>query len=161
MKTYVGIVLRALAIVVIASAIGLGVNTVSPNRIPWVYSPPKEVVVGDHRIPLIDEQRAFELFAEGDAIFLDTREHADFAESHVEGALSLPEPEKQERFVAVAPLLRQDAPIVLYCTGPECEMAEHVAVFLAQLGYSNLMIMSSGMPGWKEAGYPVAGDAGK
>ncbi len=155
MKKYLIIVLQALAIVVVASMIGLGVNLVSSKGIAWIYVPPEEVVVSGLKIPLVDEQTAHRHYESGATIFLDTREKEPYADGHIKGAFHLPSPEKEERFPAVEPLIGEDALLILYCHGPECEMAEEVAGFLAQLGYKKMMIMTSGFHAWEKAGYPV------
>jgi rhodanese-related sulfurtransferase len=36
----------------------------------------------------------------------------------------------------------EDSRLILYCYGPQCDMAEEVAKFLVQLGYKKMMIMS-------------------
>ena len=158
MKKCAGIVLRAAIIVIVASCIGLAVNFISPRGIPWVYTPPKEVVGGESAIPILDENKAREFLDDGETIFLDTRHDEDFAEGHVKGALSLPEPEMQNRFMEIQPLLPQESHVIVYCGGPECEMADKVALFLVQLGYKKVEVMKAGFSSWKKAGYPVASD---
>ncbi len=157
MRGLFGICLRAAIIVLAAFLIGIGVNLVSPRSIPWIYRPPTEVVTPELRIPLTDEKKAREFIDDGQTVFVDTREEQDYADGHVRGALSLPEPEKEQRFPEIQHLLSAEGRIILYCSGPDCDMAEKVAKFMGQLGYRNLMIMSSGFPAWKKAGFPVEG----
>ncbi len=157
MKEYALIVIRAVLILVCASLIGLGVNMISPKPLPWEYVPPKEVEVRGAKIPLIDEQAAFKFFSSGGTVFVDTRKKEDYSESHVKGAVFLGPEEKEDLFPAVQPFLPEDARLILYCYGPECEMAQQVADFLTQLGYANMMIMSAGFRAWEKAGHPVEG----
>ena len=149
--------LRAAIIAAVAGLIGIGVNLVSPRGLPWIYTRPSEVVVGEVRITLIDATKAHEFLDDGETIFVDTRDDAEYSEGHVRGALSLPDSNKEERFPSVQPLLAEEGRIILYCSGPECEMAEKTAYLLVQLGYRSLMIMSDGFPAWQKAGYPVEG----
>jgi rhodanese-related sulfurtransferase len=157
MKQLVSISVRALVILVFWGLIGIGVNALSSKGVPWQYVAPKEVVVSGVRVPLVDEKEAFKFLDDPESVFLDTREKEHFVEGHVKGALSLPKKEMEERFLVIQPLAPEDKRLILYCYGPECEDAERVADFLAQLGYKNMAIMSPGFPGWKQAGYPVAG----
>jgi rhodanese-related sulfurtransferase len=157
MKEYLWILVRAVLILVCASIIGLGVNLINPKSLPWKYTPPKELDVRGVKVPLIDEKTAYMLFGSEGTVFVDTRKREDYAERHVQGAVFLTPEEKEEQFSAVQPLLPEEARLILYCYGPECEMAEQVADFLAQLGYNNMMIMSAGFHAWEEAGYPVEG----
>jgi rhodanese-related sulfurtransferase len=158
MKKCAGILLRAAIIVIVASCIGLAVNFVSPSGIPWVYTPPKEVVGGGATIPIVDENKAREFLDDGETIFLDARHDEDYAEGHVKGALSLPAPEMEDRFLEIQPLLPAESHVIVYCGGPECEMADKVALFLAQLGYKNVEVMKAGFSAWEKAGYPGESD---
>jgi rhodanese-related sulfurtransferase len=160
MTGIIGTMLRALVIVVAWGAIGAGFNCISANPIPWIYSPAKFINLEGMRVPLIDEKKAMELFQSQNTVFVDSRKQEDYGKSHVKGSIFISPNDMEERFVSVEPLLPQHFNIVLYCYGPECDMAEQVAVFLAQMQYKNLFIMTSGFPAWEKAGYPVdrAGD---
>ncbi len=159
MKVYLGILVRAVIITIAAAVAGMGVNFFSPKGIPWIYTPRAEVVASSGRkIPVIDEKKANESLADGEAIFVDARPREEFTDGHVQGALSLPAEEKEERYMELQPLLLPDSRIIVYCSGPECRDAEHVAEFLDQLGYGNLAVMGAGYFAWKKAGYPVEGN---
>jgi rhodanese-related sulfurtransferase len=158
MKSYIGIMLRAVIIAALASVVGLGLNVVSSNPIPWVYVPPIEVeLTGGVKATLIDEKEARKLLEEEGTIFIDSRHKDDYEKQHVKGALFLCPEDKEEQFVAVQPLMPEDSRLILYCYGPQCDMAEEVAKFLVQLGYKKMMIMSAGFKAWKQADYPVEG----
>jgi rhodanese-related sulfurtransferase len=160
-KQILSVVLRAATIAVVFSCMGLGVNALAPEGIPWIYVPPVEVVVAGVKVPLVDAKEAFKFFAESDTVFLDTRRQDDYRERRIKGAIFLPPDDVQEQFLAVQPLLPEDSRIILYCYGPECDMAERVAEFLAPMGYRNMMIMTAGLRGWEQAGYPTEGEGKK
>jgi rhodanese-related sulfurtransferase len=155
MTKWLAIVLRALVIVIAAAALGVIVNLVSPSGISLLYTPPKEVVHSGVKIPIIDEKEARQSLDDGHTIFLDARDEEDFEDSHIKGALSMPSAQKEERFPLLEPMIPKEGGIIVYCTNPECHMAEQVAGFLAQLGYENLKIMAPGIEGWTKAGYAV------
>jgi rhodanese-related sulfurtransferase len=158
MKEAGKIFLGAVIIAMVAALIGLGVNLVSPKGIPWIYAPPKDLVLAGIKVPIIDEKQAYGFFKQGDTLFVDAREEEDFGDSHIKGAISLPSPQVEERLPAIEPLLPKESRIVLYCSGPDCNMAQEVALVLAQLGYKRLYIMAAGLPAWKRAGFPVEGE---
>jgi rhodanese-related sulfurtransferase len=159
MKKYIGIVLRAVIIAVLASAVGLGLNLVSSSPMPWAYVPPNEVeLTGGVKAVLIDEKEARKHLEEEGTIFIDSRHKDDYDKEHVKGALFLSPDTKEEQFPAVQPLMPEDSRLILYCYGPQCDMAEEVAKFLVQLGYKKMMIMSAGFKAWKQAEYPVEGN---
>jgi rhodanese-related sulfurtransferase len=155
MKPVIGTIIRATIIVGLWGVIGLGVNLASPRGIPWIYVQAKTVELSGVKVELIDEKDARKHFGNGETVFVDARSREDYDKSHVEGAVFLSPEDVEERFVSVQELLPEEARIVLYCYGPECDMAERVAEFLGQVGYQNMMIMSAGYAAWERSAYPV------
>jgi len=115
-----------------------------------------------------------------DAIYLDVRTEAEFADGHPEKAINIPigtpDPAKgaldpNPDFVQVARLLLPlDTPLLVGCrTGPRAEAA---ARLLAEAGYRNVSWVLGGMvgitdpsgvtvaPGWLELGFPTSRDTG-
>jgi rhodanese-related sulfurtransferase len=161
MKRFLGIVVRALLLLIVWSCVGLGLNLVSSKPLPWVYVPPQEVELAGVKVPLIDEKEALKYLGDPSTVFVDTRKPEHYAERHVKGAVSLPFLAMEERYPLVQPMLPEENRFIVYCYGPECEEAERVSEFLAQLGYKRLFIMSAGFPGWDKAKYPVEGKGPK
>ena len=161
MKQLLGIILRSLLIVLLGAAIGLGVNAVRPTGLPWVYVPKKELTIAGVKVPLVSEKEAARFLNDPETVFVDTRKEEDYREKHVRSAIFLPPDDIDERFMMVQGLMPEDSRIILYCYGPECEMAEKVVQFLAKNGYKKMMIMTAGFRAWEEAGYPVEGEGKK
>lgn len=157
MKAFAGVVVRALSIAIVFASIGLVANRAADDRVPWVYSPPREVVLAGVTVQLIDEREAAKFLDDQGTVFVDSRGCPDYTKSHVKGAVCLPPDDVEQRFSAVEPLIPWESRVILYCYGPECDMAEKVGEFLARMGYRNLLIMSSGFPAWLKAKYPVDG----
>lgn len=148
---------KALIIALAFAAIGLLANQASEDPLPLAYIPPKEIVLEGVRVPLINEKEAVKLLKDPETVFVDSRSFPEYARSHVKGAVCLPPDDVAQRFPTVEPLVPIESRVILYCHGPECDMAEKVAAFLGQIGYRRLMIMSSGFPAWEKANYPVEG----
>jgi rhodanese-related sulfurtransferase len=157
MKAFTGIVIRALLIAVAFASMGIVANLATDHRLPWVYAPPKDIELAGVPVKLIDEREALKFLDDPETVFVDSRKCDDYAKSHVKGAICLPPDDVEQRFPSVEPLMPMDNRLILYCYGPECDMAERVGAFLAQLGYKNMMIMSSGFPAWEKAKFPVDG----
>jgi rhodanese-related sulfurtransferase len=155
MKEVFYIILKAIGIMVIFSLVGLGLNAVSSNGIPLIYTPPHKLVLAGTDVLLISEIEAGNFLNHPGTTFVDTRKEEDYTEKHVKGAVFLSPDNMEERFPEIQPLIPEENRLVLYCYGPECDMAERVALFLAQLGYKNMMIMTAGFRGWEKAGLPV------
>ncbi|MFH0823865.1 MAG: rhodanese-like domain-containing protein [Pseudomonadota bacterium] len=158
MKDAAEVALRCLIIIVCASPAGLFVNAASPWGVPLVYVPPKEKEVSGAKIPLIDEKRARAMFDDPQTVFVDARTEEELLDGRIKGAVSLPGNRKEEMFPRVQPLLPESAGIILYCSGPECHLAEDVAGFPVGLGYKRLFIMAPGFSAWEKSGYPVEKD---
>jgi rhodanese-related sulfurtransferase len=161
MREFVGIVFRALVILTVFSSIGLATNALSTKGIPLLYEPPKELVIADVKTPLLDERQAHRYLSDPGTVFIDNRKEEDYLKGHVKGALFLTPESMEEDFVKAQPLITEESRIILYCYGPECDMAEQVAGFLIKLGYKNLMIMNSGYRAWEKAGLPVEASSKK
>lgn len=98
------------------------------------------------------------------ALFLDARRSKDFAEGHVSGARSFPVWEAaivKERVEALVAEGRDQAlPVVLYCTGGDCEDSHMLAQTLFGAGFENLLVYRDGFPDWKARGGAVAAGRG-
>jgi len=103
----------------------------------------------------VEAQRAFRLKIP----FLDARRSSDFLEGHVAGAWCLPvwESDLETRttvFEATTRVSSKD-PMVLYCSGGDCEDSHMLASKLMALGYRNLLIYRAGYPEWLQLGHPT------
>lgn len=56
MKAAIGTVLRALIIAGIWGSIGVSVNLISAEPVPWIYEPPKSVDIAGIKVLLMDEK---------------------------------------------------------------------------------------------------------
>ena len=139
---------RALAIVTLGSALGLGWNAASDRGFPLrqnVFVKP-----GDE---LVDAASAKARLEKG-ALFLDARPIDFYEMSHVPGALPLPEEDFDKAFAAIEPRLRDSLDVIVYCAGYGCEASHIVSRKLKQHGVP-AAILHEGWPAWTEAGYPV------
>ena len=161
MKAYLALMCRCLIISLFFASIGLLSNLATGNPLPWVYVRPMEVVLAGVKVELISEREALRFLDNPGAVFIDSRNCSDYLKSHVRGAICLPPDDVEQRFPSVEPLIPKDYRVILYCYGPECDMAEKVATFLGEMGYKNMMIMSSGFPAWDKAKYPVEDSTSK
>lgn len=94
-------------------------------------------------IPEIDVDAAAELLRRGEAVFLDVRDPASFAQAHVPGAVHATDA-TIEAFLADT---ARDAKIVVYCYHGNSSLGG--AAFLMQKGFSDVASMSGGFEGWR------------
>jgi rhodanese-related sulfurtransferase len=105
----------------------------------------------------LDLSAAKALFDSHSACFVDARSEYAYYTSHIKGACSLSE----SRFAEQFPDFRQkkliETLIVVYCIGPGCSKARHVAEKLKKNGYRNVRVFSGGLIEWSHAGFPIEG----
>lgn len=97
------------------------------------------------------------LLRERGALVLDARRTNVYEEGHVAGAQSFPIWEAQvdgkiEALVGEARDTKQ--PIVLYCSGGDCEDSHMLAQKLFGAGFENLLVYRDGWPDWVKRGGP-------
>ncbi len=92
-------------------------------------------------------------------LFLDARRTTVYADGHIPGARSFPvwESDIADRVKAFFEEgLDQNAPIVIYCSGGDCEDSHMLAEKLYMVGFNNLLVYKDGFPAWQKRGLPSA-----
>jgi rhodanese-related sulfurtransferase len=100
-----------------------------------------------------------ELLHRRKALFLDARRSSVYAEGHIPGARSFPvwESDIDARVKALFEEgLDQSAPVVIYCSGGNCEDSHMLAQKLYMVGFDNVLIYRDGFPDWQKRRHPVA-----
>jgi DNA-binding transcriptional ArsR family regulator len=90
----------------------------------------------------------------GEVVLVDVRPTEEFAAAHVPGALSAP----LLQLDALIPELPRDRVVVAYCRGPYCVFADEAIRRLRAAGF-DARRLEVGLPEWRAAGLPVAGEA--
>jgi rhodanese-related sulfurtransferase len=94
------------------------------------------------------------LFARG-VLILDARRTKDYEQGHIAGAHSFPiwESDIDARVTALVGEGRDGAiPVVLYCSGGDCEDSHMLAQKLFGAGFNNLLVYRDGWPDWQKRG---------
>lgn len=94
------------------------------------------------------------------ALFLDARRSRDYAQGHVAGALAFPIWESEVVKGRIEALVAEgrdgSLPVVLYCSGGDCEDSHMLAQALFGAGFENLLVYRDGYPDWLARGGAVA-----
>ena len=141
-----------------ATLAGAAANAVRPaaRKLSWVMRvtpPAKDPAQLFLEIP---SDTAVQLYRAG-VLFIDARRSSTYEQGHIERALSIPvwENDVDERIAALqARGLQPDTPIVIYCSGGQCEDAVHLAAKLAMAFY-NIYLYKDGFPDWQRRNRPV------
>jgi rhodanese-related sulfurtransferase/predicted transcriptional regulator len=91
---------------------------------------------------------------DGDVTLVDVRPRAEYDSGHIPGALSIPVAELKRRLREL-PRKRE---VVAYCRGPYCVFSLEAVHLLRKQGY-HARRADDGLPGWRQAGHPVANAA--
>jgi rhodanese-related sulfurtransferase len=148
--------LELFALLLLACVLAFGVNKLRSEGIPWRedWTAKKFAAAtkSGGRIPL---DLALSAQQSDSALFLDTRPFEDFELGHIPGAQSLPFDPLSKNLDTRVKALPQDRPLILYCSGVSCSLAEELAEYLRDFGYKNALILVEGFEGWSGAGYPI------
>lgn len=87
----------------------------------------------------------------GDIVVLDVRPTQEYTAGHIDGAVSLPVDQLQERLAT----LPQDKHYIAYCRGPYCVYADE-AVDVLQSNGLRAQRLTEGYPEWRMAGRPIS-----
>ena len=99
------------------------------------------------------------LHARGNVLFLDARRTSVYRDGHIAGARSIAvwEADADEKVKTLFAEGRdQSAPIVIYCSGGECEDSHMLAQKLYFVGFDNVLVYKDGFPDWQKRGLPVS-----
>ena len=102
-------------------------------------------------LPRIGLVQAHKIWSGHSAIFLDLRPNSAFARTHIPGAISIPAEEIESRYEE----LPEDQMIISYADDPLEETSEVAVQFLINQGFTNTTILSGGIEGWIQSGYPI------
>jgi len=155
---------------VISAVLGVATNHLRGTPLPLSYQTPQQRLAAE--LGELIRAPAFELsnFAtvpldefeaavrDHRAVILDARAKTFYDAGHVPGALNLSRADFARDYVRLRPQLdrAKDAPIIVYCSGGECQDSRMVASALLSLGFSQVRIFTGGWPAWTAAGQPVA-----
>lgn len=157
--------ITVVAIVALASMIGVGVNQFRDQPLPWIQDWDATMAGRiQHRaaaeVQVVDISEMTELYRQAPVVVLDARA-ADFYDlEHIPGARNLPVTEVDRRLTDLLGQLPADTRLVTYCEGPTCPDGLELARKIAAAGYTRVSVFVGGMEEWLAAGMPVEGSNG-
>ncbi len=136
------------------------VNALRPDGgIAWFYNWDEhlESRAVQEGIGLISVAYVHEQTLLGESIILDARTPEEYAEGYIPGAMLLPYRDIDEVFPEMQLFLFPEQPVITYCSGPACDDALMLGIFLRDQGYTNIHLFAGGMEAWRAAEYAVEG----
>jgi len=161
---------QLLAILASGSALGLGLNALSPHPVALsvpVYpaaEPGSGTCSADagaqqaRRTPTMPLREALTACAGCTAAFVDARGTAAFAQGHIAGAIHLPRGDVDELRQAIE-RLRTFATIVVYDDEAGCQLAQPVVDLLVGAGFTDVRLLEGTWSDWQAAQGPAQAGA--
>lgn len=84
-------------------------------------------------------------------VLIDSRPQELYLEGHVPTSVSINIIDLQEKGKDLLPADKSKK-LIFYCGGRTCGLAPKSAGFAQEMGYTNVHVMASGIPGWEESG---------
>ncbi len=160
---------QATSIFILAAILGLGINLVSPNAVDFIGKY-RDISSGDGPIippsamegdpPFIDLNVAQMEHAAGDVVFVDAREPFEFECGTIPGSINIPfdylPAENLPAYLDSAlGFVDKDTPIIIFCSGEECDLSLHLARNLQEFGYTRASIFFGGSREWATFGFDL------
>jgi len=155
-KPYGRALRQTLVIIVLAAAVGFGMNLLRSDRLALNadWSPEARLTSKFGKNIMISLDEAKEKFFSGSALFVDARPLEDYREGHIKGARNLTVTAFEEQAFGLLLGLPEDTLIVTYCDGEECALSIEVAEKLKEIGFENIRILHNGWTVWKNHRLP-------
>jgi rhodanese-related sulfurtransferase len=146
-------VIAALAVALATGALAQGTETA-----PAI----EHAIIGEQgeRTAEISTADMGQILARNSAAVIDARPYAEYAISHIPGAINVGAKPGLARSMYVSDVAeitrrlggRRDTAIVLYCNGPYCGKSSRLAEDLLNAGYTNVRRYQLGIPVWRALG---------
>lgn len=166
MKSFIHALVGGVAIILVATVIGVAHNAIRSNPIQLIQRAPEAPLAdrsgdgeGDTDTAVspgavaLDEMK--QLYDEGMTVILDARGPGEYAEGHIPGAVNIPYDELAQYLETLQSEAPMDLSVVCYCRGLACDLSDHLATELRMMGYADVKVYKGGWDGWTEAGHPV------
>lgn len=145
---------QVLLILVATVCLGTVANVVSPYRIPWSQDWSNRVADAARAagLTVVDLAGTQRLVEDASVMILDARPLAQYGAGHIPGAFSCPVESLESSLPETLPMLFPEMPVLVYCTGKECDESITLGTRLIAEGFTNVLIFVGGYTEWQEAG---------
>jgi len=144
-------------IVIFAAAVGIGFNYVRNAPLALVgdgFNPSRllDKTGNDITIGLSEAKTHFE---NKTALFFDARDKESFEIGHIKEATNIPFQDIDNYFMELAGNIAAETLIITYCDGQACNLSHELALFLIDMGFSNVRVLVNGWTQWQQANMPI------
>jgi rhodanese-related sulfurtransferase len=101
----------------------------------------------------VDE--AFKILNNKNVFFIDARDFSFFNEEKIPGAYSYPFSERDMWAKKIVEQFDLNDTLIVYCDSYLCGLSKVEALYLKNLQFENVIMLSGGLEIWKKNGYPT------
>ncbi len=149
--------MTAAGIYMVSLVLGLSVHSATPDKgTADSLNVPESYVQEIQAMKTISVEDAYSNYTSNTAVFVDTRDNAEYREGHIKGAINIPYDKFQQDYPKFKSLLLKNKKIITYCHGTGCGLSVDVAKDLGKRGFTDVYVMTEGWPGWINANLPIA-----
>lgn len=133
--------------------VGTAANLVAPRRIPWTQDWTQHLTsqAATSGLRIVELADVRNLVRDGATLIFDARPNAEYGAGHLPGALSLPVDDFDALYPQFAPLLGPSTPLLVYCSGEECDESLLLGRQLHAQGHTNILLFPGGYGAWTAA----------
>jgi rhodanese-related sulfurtransferase len=155
---------QSIILLVYATVLGLGINYFHPNSIPYIGAyrdlssgegpiVPPSAVKGDPPFIAIDVAQMEHQM--GGTLFVDARDSMEFNCGTIPGSINiqfdyLPAENLSSFIDSSLGNVAKNKPIIVFCSGEECDLSLHLARNLQSFGYTSVSIFFGGAREWEK-----------
>lgn len=121
------------------------------QRLAEVEQVARQFITDRDELEPVTQSELRKLIRDGGVTVIDVRPGDEYEAGHIPGALSIPVAELKRRLREL-PKRRE---VIAYCRGPYCVFSLEAVALLRQHGF-RARRADDGLPGWREAGFPIA-----
>jgi rhodanese-related sulfurtransferase len=148
---------QAVILAVLAAVVGLAVNT--PLIVRLARGEFRDGFVSLKKqgaYVVIGQDQAMDLFQAGEALFIDSRSPAQYAQGHIPGARNVPVGDSHKEDLLASLNAGKTTPVVVYCSGGACLDSLHLAQWLSDhQAFDRIFVFQGGWESWMSLGLPV------
>ncbi len=151
---------RALFLVIAGGLTGLLVNALRPAGgielfYPWSMRVEARAMAED--IPIVSLEQVREATETGSHMLIDARIDTEYQSGTIPGSLSAPLSRIDEVFLELAMFVIPEDQLITFCSGPDCDEALMLALYLRDQGMENVSLFVGGIEEWLAADLPLEG----
>jgi len=152
---------KSTALIVVSAFMAVAFNTLGgislkKSVVIRESQPVEESLSAEDGIHLIGLPAARSFLESGAGVVLDARPPDQYEQGHLPGAINCFAYDPEQYLPRVLQAIAPGTPVMVYCSGEDCEDSRFLAQSLQEVGYKRLYVYKGGYDEWRRQGLAVA-----